>query len=109
MPSRPFEPAAGARITVFHCLALLLIVMSAAAAWWFSRSLGAWWRAGITIVAFVAAIPLCLGLVTLLVTMIIPRLTPGSPWSREVNAYMLSMLGREWADAGKPRSPSQSR
>lgn len=66
--------------------------------------MGTWWCLGITLAAFLVAIPLCGGLVMLLVTaIVIPRLTRGSSWSYEVNAYMLSMLGREWEDAGKPR------
>lgn len=104
-----FEPADGARITVFHVLWLMLTLAGAAIAWRYARPLGPWWSFGIAIAAFVIGVPLCSLLVMWLVTMIIPRLRPGSVWSLEVNAYMLSMLGREWADAGKPRSPSRSR
>jgi len=104
MPSRAFEPADGARFTIFHVYWIALTLAAASFAWFFSRPLGTWWSLAIAIGALVIAVPLCGLLVMLAVTFLIPRLTPGSQWSREVNAYMLAMLGREWADAGKPRA-----
>jgi hypothetical protein len=102
MKHQSFKPAAGAQITFFHTLWLSLVVATAFTAWEIARHLSFVWRLLITAAAAVLAVPLCSALVMLLVTSVVmPRLR-GEGWKREVNGYMLSMLGQEWEDAGKP-------
>jgi uncharacterized membrane protein len=71
------------------------------------RSVALWIRilaaAGGAIAGFAVA-----GIVVAVLVMwvVIPRLTPGSIWSYEVNCYMLSILGEKWRDAGKHVPPN---
>jgi hypothetical protein len=99
-PTRPSAtPSGGSQLafTLIHVWWFTAAVGEAAIVFLTLRKLGMPVRIVITILAFILAIAITHLLVVFIVTaIVIPRLRPGSAWSREVDSYMASVFPGQW-------------
>jgi len=97
-----FEPSPDARFTYFHVLWLAGVLSCAFVTWFLARNLTVFWRLALTLASAAVGLVIVGGLVMLIVTaVVIPHTPRDSPWSREVDGYMASMLGLAWTNAGR--------
>lgn len=94
-PGEP--PHDGPMFTVFHLTWLTLAAAAAAEVFIGTTSSATFVRVLVAAVAFVVALPAVHLLMVIIVTwLVIPRLAPGSYWSREVDSYMASVFPGQW-------------